>query len=533
MKYVLIFLLFFIIGSSSYIYLPIRSALFEGNSWYAADFAGVLKHISAYYIRQGHKVEILNFSSILLNHNLHALFLLLKAQLPLPVLIFVPFGIFFLFKRQPEFLLLTIIIFFSDFFYCLFINPMGINEKQVGIVGFGMIILWIGEGLKGIFYNIHHYNLFKMPCVKRMFPESVTLSIANICRQKCFNSHIKGFFFRQLPVNILSKKIIFIIIFSFIPLRIFSLNFSLFDHKNYYYPRSFALNLCDEFPFKSLFFSYNDAYINSVLYLNVVENMRCDLKHIIVPLLVFPQYKNLLDDSGADSANLEILEVIKKTVENSKNCVHIFFEPAKLFYGLFNLKIENFTLRYLPDVIMESQDPYIHFGQILKKDPSMCLNKETSMTYSFILNQFGNFKTDGREFKEARKYYKLALIMDPENYKVWNNLGVMDDLEGNPDTAILHTKRAISINPSYAVAHGNLGLYLLKAGRLDSAVTFFKKSLNINKKYLKAQKNLAEAYFKNKQYLLSLKAWERVLELDPKSVIAKMNIENIKSVMAK
>ena len=53
----------------------------------------------------------------------------------------------------------------------------------------------------------------------------------------------------------------------------------------------------------------------------------------------------------------------------------------------------------------------------------------------------GDAYQDEGSFKESRKYYRLALRTDPFDSKIYNNLGVVDELDGHLKEAELNYRR--------------------------------------------------------------------------------------------
>ena len=58
------------------------------------------------------------------------------------------------------------------------------------------------------------------------------------------------------------------------------------------------------------------------------------------------------------------------------------------------------------------------------------------------------------------------------------------------DEAIVHYRKAVSIDTAFPTAHNNLGLALRTQGKLDAAIEAFRAALHIKPGYAAAQQNL-------------------------------------------
>jgi Tfp pilus assembly protein PilF len=73
------------------------------------------------------------------------------------------------------------------------------------------------------------------------------------------------------------------------------------------------------------------------------------------------------------------------------------------------------------------------------------------------------------------------------------SLGLARSLTGDRDTAILHYRTAIALDPRVAAAHNNLGILLLQEGRADEAAASFRQALRAAPDLAEAQRNLRAA----------------------------------------
>ena len=86
-----------------------------------------------------------------------------------------------------------------------------------------------------------------------------------------------------------------------------------------------------------------------------------------------------------------------------------------------------------------------------------------------------------RQFPEAEKYYKDAIIADPTYPLAEFNLGNLYDEQGRLKEAFDHYRRALVLNPQYADAHFNLALLCERTGDSLKAVHHWKFYLKLDR----------------------------------------------------
>lgn len=82
------------------------------------------------------------------------------------------------------------------------------------------------------------------------------------------------------------------------------------------------------------------------------------------------------------------------------------------------------------------------------------------------------------KYIEAGKHFKNSTEIAPTWWTNWNNLGVIEEGDGNLDKASEHYLHAIE-NGNYYLAYGNYAKILIKQGKEKEALKFIKDSLKI------------------------------------------------------
>ena len=93
------------------------------------------------------------------------------------------------------------------------------------------------------------------------------------------------------------------------------------------------------------------------------------------------------------------------------------------------------------------------------------------------------------------------LLLDPNDYQVYNNLGNLFYKQGRYDDAIRHYEKAIRIKPDHTNAYRNLGATLIRKGRISEAVQHFQDALRLEPDNVqtKSYLNKATALLNNSQ----------------------------------
>jgi tetratricopeptide (TPR) repeat protein len=119
------------------------------------------------------------------------------------------------------------------------------------------------------------------------------------------------------------------------------------------------------------------------------------------------------------------------------------------------------------------------------------------------------------DFSGASEYYRRAVKMSPDTAELWANLGLMDDLAGNPSEAIKSFSAAAHLNGSMYVPQLFLGIDNLKLNRAEAAIPFLQKAEQINPKDPQAPLALGRAFALSGRGDRSSDAYLRVIDLAP------------------
>jgi tetratricopeptide (TPR) repeat protein len=105
---------------------------------------------------------------------------------------------------------------------------------------------------------------------------------------------------------------------------------------------------------------------------------------------------------------------------------------------------------------------------------------EIDPTSAGALVNLGTLYFNGRDWKEAERYYRKAVEVDPEYALAHFNLGNLYDERGDRPAALNHYLAAIRIHPRYADAHYNIALLYQSMGQPLKAVRHWKAYLTMD-----------------------------------------------------
>lgn len=144
----------------------------------------------------------------------------------------------------------------------------------------------------------------------------------------------------------------------------------------------------------------------------------------------------------------------------------------------------------------------------------------SSIEYETIAAQY----KESNDYRNAIKYQKKAIKLNPHNEKHHYNLGVMYKNAGKKKKAVSSYKRAISINPEYPLPYLNLGDLYFSLGNFKSAVHFLKKAIENGKKSPAILIKIGDAHADLKEFDQALSKYTEAIKLDANNIDAYNNM---------
>jgi len=148
------------------------------------------------------------------------------------------------------------------------------------------------------------------------------------------------------------------------------------------------------------------------------------------------------------------------------------------------------------------------------------LEKTTTLSqkypgHSILFNISGACYQGLKQYETAAKYYEKAIVIDPNYYKAYYNLGGSLHEMGKLNAAIKSFEKALSIKPDYAEAHNNLGNVFKELDQFDDAIKSFRKATEIKPDYVEAHYNLGSIFQDLNNMQSAIISYKKVLLLKP------------------
>ena len=118
-----------------------------------------------------------------------------------------------------------------------------------------------------------------------------------------------------------------------------------------------------------------------------------------------------------------------------------------------------------------------------------------------------------RRYLEAAREYQKALLLEPDNADLLNNLGTCYALHGELGKAIGFYEKATQSKPDHEIAAANLSQAYLQKGMAQKAVESYQKLTARHPKESETYVGLGLAYYKSADYKSSITAYEKALSL--------------------
>jgi tetratricopeptide (TPR) repeat protein len=155
------------------------------------------------------------------------------------------------------------------------------------------------------------------------------------------------------------------------------------------------------------------------------------------------------------------------------------------------------------------------FDQLLKMMPQ---------SYDGLLGRARALDAAGKS-EEAEAVCRQALTLEPDNWRGYHVLGLIDFRHGGYTNAAELWRRVIELTPDNAGAHRNLGSAYYRLGSYHDAEAAFRQSISMRPNAM-AYYNLGTVLFQLEQYEDSVIAFERAVDLNPSDPVAWGNLGN-------
>ena len=124
---------------------------------------------------------------------------------------------------------------------------------------------------------------------------------------------------------------------------------------------------------------------------------------------------------------------------------------------------------------------------------------------------------------EAKNWLKKATGGNPDNYRAWYELGLLE-AESDPAAAQSSYEKAIAIQPNFSVGQRELGMLLFNQKNYAAAQSKFEKAIALGLDDAPLYNFLGICYNQTRQLQKSIRSHRAALKLDPKLAEAHLNL---------
>ncbi len=132
----------------------------------------------------------------------------------------------------------------------------------------------------------------------------------------------------------------------------------------------------------------------------------------------------------------------------------------------------------------DTTEALARFREALAIDPSLSVAR---------LNE-AVARRDLQQFDEAREILTRLTGAEPDNVRAWYQLGLIDNVVGQPERGVEAFRRAVELDPLDADSHYFLGTMLVGLERYDEAIESFEEAIRLDPFHVSAEYGLGSAY---------------------------------------
>jgi len=164
------------------------------------------------------------------------------------------------------------------------------------------------------------------------------------------------------------------------------------------------------------------------------------------------------------------------------------------------------------------------FAELISKG-TILIKKYPNQTIFYNITSLAYDAIDKRNF--AKELLLKALKMEPNNFNILNNLGLVFANSGESEIATNYYEKALNLKPDFLDALINFGNLKISQNKNEGAKKLFVFALKINKNLIPAKISLAGYYEQSGHFEEAKKIYHEILAQDPNNTIADKSISLI------
>jgi arylsulfatase A-like enzyme/Flp pilus assembly protein TadD len=124
---------------------------------------------------------------------------------------------------------------------------------------------------------------------------------------------------------------------------------------------------------------------------------------------------------------------------------------------------------------------------------------------------------------EAKSWLNRALQSNPQNYRAWYQMGLLD-AGSDPAAALSAYEKTITIQPNFSAGQRELGMLLFQQKNYAAAAPHLEKTIGLGLEDARLHNFLGICYNRTNRTLKAVREFQRAIELDPKLAEAHLNL---------
>jgi protein O-mannosyl-transferase len=131
------------------------------------------------------------------------------------------------------------------------------------------------------------------------------------------------------------------------------------------------------------------------------------------------------------------------------------------------------------------------------------------------------------DWRTSTGFYEKLAALQPDDYRVINNLGMEYANKGFHDKALSAYLKAIALEPQNPVAYHNVAGTYRDTGRIQLALKNFQKAVTLNPDFIFSYRSLADLYCRLGQYAQCRENLLQILRIDPHDVSIRQALRTV------